>query len=96
MLSPGRASVRLHLPTDRQIRYFDDHDELYWNVTGNGWIFPILSATAASPCRRRQFRDGHGLLHRPARARPIRTPAVQANGDRLVFSTTRRSMPARD
>lgn len=23
---------------------FDDHDELYWNVTGNGWNAPILEA----------------------------------------------------
>lgn len=29
-----------------QIRYFDGHDELYWNVTGNYWLFPILSASA--------------------------------------------------
>lgn len=32
--------------TARQIRYFGDHDELYWNVTGNGWLFPIQSASA--------------------------------------------------
>ncbi len=27
--------------TARQIGFFDKFDELYWNVTGNGWIFPI-------------------------------------------------------
>ncbi len=27
--------------TDRQLGYFEDHDELYWNATGNGWVFPI-------------------------------------------------------
>jgi len=25
---------------------FSDHDELYWNVTGNGWPVPITSVTA--------------------------------------------------
>lgn len=25
---------------------FDDYDELYWNVTGDKWAFPIRSATA--------------------------------------------------
>ena len=25
---------------------FDDHDEIYWNVTGNKWIFPIERASA--------------------------------------------------
>ena len=27
-------------------RRFDDHDELYWNATGNYWIFPILKSQA--------------------------------------------------
>ena len=30
----------------RMARAFDDHDELYWNATGNYWIFPILHASA--------------------------------------------------
>ncbi|MDO8269042.1 MAG: DUF2207 domain-containing protein [Candidatus Levybacteria bacterium] len=25
--------------------YFEDHDELYWNVTGNGWNVPIKNAS---------------------------------------------------
>jgi len=32
--------------TDRQIRIFDTHDEIYWNATGNGWDFPINEARA--------------------------------------------------
>jgi uncharacterized membrane protein YgcG len=32
--------------TDRQIGFFANYDELYWNVTGNGWIFPIEHASA--------------------------------------------------
>ncbi len=32
--------------TNRQIGFFKDYDELYWNVTGNGWIFPIAHASA--------------------------------------------------
>lgn len=27
--------------TNRQLGFFEKHDELYWNVTGNGWLFPI-------------------------------------------------------
>lgn len=29
-----------------QVRYFDEHDEIYWNVTGNYWAFPIVQAAA--------------------------------------------------
>lgn len=46
LLSPGPHTFRITYNTDRQIRYFNDHDELYWNVTGNGWLFPILRASA--------------------------------------------------
>lgn len=28
------------------LRFFDDHDELYWNVTGNEWPVPIRRASA--------------------------------------------------
>ena len=28
------------------LRYFESHDELYWNITGNGWDVPIKKATA--------------------------------------------------
>lgn len=29
-----------------QLGYFESHDELYWNVTGDGWDFPIVNAEA--------------------------------------------------
>lgn len=28
------------------IKFFKDHDEFYWNITGNGWQVPINSASA--------------------------------------------------
>ncbi len=41
ILPPGTYTFTLIYWTNRQLGFFDDHDELYWNVTGNGWIFPI-------------------------------------------------------
>ena len=32
--------------TTRQVGRFNGYDELYWNATGNGWIFPIDVAEA--------------------------------------------------
>ncbi|MBY0509797.1 MAG: DUF2207 domain-containing protein [Rhodospirillaceae bacterium] len=46
-LRVGQHTFTLRYKTDRQIGFFDDHDELYWNVTGNFWAFPIMEATAA-------------------------------------------------
>ncbi len=43
----GEHTYIITYETSRQVGFFDDHDELYWNVTGNGWIFPIEKATAA-------------------------------------------------
>lgn len=45
-LSRGEHTYELSYRTDRQMGYFADHDELYWNVTGNGWAFDIERATA--------------------------------------------------
>lgn len=33
-------------PTRPMLGYFEKHDELYWNVTGNEWEFPIDKASA--------------------------------------------------
>lgn len=45
-LNPGYYTYTIKYKTNRQIGYFDDHDELYWNVTGNGWNFTIKEASA--------------------------------------------------
>ena len=42
----GESTYTLKYRTGRQVGFFADFDELYWNVTGNGWAFPILSASA--------------------------------------------------
>jgi len=50
-LDPGRHTFEITYRTDRQLGYFEEHDELYWNVTGNGWDFPIdrVDATVTLP-----------------------------------------------
>lgn len=45
-LDPGEYEYAISYRTTRQLGYFDDHDELYWNVTGNGWAFAIRNASA--------------------------------------------------
>jgi len=47
LLPPGEHTYTLTYRTDRQIGFFKDHDELYWNVTGNGWEFAIDRASAS-------------------------------------------------
>lgn len=51
LLSNGEHTFAFRYRTTRQLGFFADHDELYWNVTGNGWNFPIdhAGATVALP-----------------------------------------------
>ncbi|MBY3345698.1 DUF2207 domain-containing protein [Rhizobium laguerreae] len=86
-VTPGRHRYVFTYRTNRQIRYFDDHDELYWNVTGNGWIFPIRLATATlklppdvSATETTFFTGPQGATGKNAR--------VNQTGAGLVFSTT--------
>jgi uncharacterized membrane protein YgcG len=40
-LRPGTYTYQISYVATGELGFFADHDELYWNVTGNGWIFPI-------------------------------------------------------
>lgn len=45
-LDPGTYTYSLTYRTIRWIEFGAEADRLYWNVTGNGWDFPILRASA--------------------------------------------------
>ncbi|KPF59753.1 DUF2207 domain-containing protein [Rhizobium sp. AAP116] len=91
-LQPGEYTYTITYWTGRQIRYFDDHDELYWNVTGNGWLFPIDRAGAtvtlpddAVPTRTTVYTGPSGSTAQNAREIP------GSNG--LEFQTTQPLSP---
>ena len=44
-LQPGKYAYTLTYRSNRQIGFFDTHDELYWNATPHDWSFPIDRAT---------------------------------------------------
>ncbi len=44
-LRPGEYTYVIRYRTGRQLGFFADFDELYWNVTGNDWAFPIERAS---------------------------------------------------
>jgi uncharacterized membrane protein len=68
---PGAANatrtVKLRYRVANGLRFFDEHDELYWNVTGDEWEVPIESASAdvrlpegVSGVRATAFRGAYG------------------------------------
>jgi len=45
-IDSGEHTYQFRYKASRMVGFFEDHDELYWNVTGNDWAFPIDSASA--------------------------------------------------
>jgi uncharacterized membrane protein YgcG len=89
-VSRGRHVYTITYATTRQLGFFKDHDELFWNVTGNGWIFPIqhVNATvhlpAAIPAEQVKLA---GYTGRQGSYESSLTSAAQASG--FQFATTR-------
>ena len=46
ILAPGIYVYTIQYHVNEAINFLKDADELYWNVTGNEWEFPILKASA--------------------------------------------------
>ncbi|MDH3988415.1 MAG: DUF2207 domain-containing protein [Gammaproteobacteria bacterium] len=46
LLQPGEHTYAYRYDAGRMLGFFEDYDELYWNVTGNDSDFPIDSASA--------------------------------------------------
>lgn len=44
-LSPGEHVFEITYRTEGQLGFFVNHDELYWNATGNDWTFEIEKAS---------------------------------------------------
>ena len=46
LIERGVHTYTYRYRANRMLGFFDEHDELYWNVTGNRWAFPIDKASA--------------------------------------------------
>ena len=91
-LQAGVHTYTIRYRVDRELGFFKDFDELYWNVTGNGWTFAIDRAEA--------------YIELPAGAKILNSAAytgyqggrghdftVKAGDHDIVFKTTRRLAP---
>ena len=94
ILPTGEYTYELTYQTDRQLGFFQDHDELYWNVTGNGWAFAMTKVTAevalppgAAALSTEAYTGSQGARGRDYTS--WKTPAA----DGVVFATTRELSP---
>ena len=94
MLPHGRHVYEITYRTSRQLGFFEKHDELYWNVNGNGWTFAMdrisadVTLPAAVPAEKLQLEAYTG----PQGARG-RDYQAQARDGGASFQTTR-ALPA--
>ncbi len=82
-IDPGVHTYVLTYITTRQLRTFESYDELYWNVTGNAWRFPIAQASATV-----RLPKGADVLQTDAYTGPL-----GAKGKRFSQKTTSAGYP---
>jgi len=91
ILPRGEYTYTLTYETNRQIGFFKEYDELYWNVTGSGWAFPIDSASASVKLpgdAEEKFISLDGYTGpQGAKGKSFRS-SISTEGN-IVFSTTR-------
>ncbi len=88
-LDPGEYTYTISYRTTDQLGYFEDYDELYWNVTGVGWDFPIDSASAEIHLPEGASILDHAGYTGPAGSAGADYSAEFPGGGRARFSTTR-------
>lgn len=91
----GVYTYTIRYRTTRQLRFFPDHDELYWNVTGNFWTFPILAAEA-----RVQLPEGARIAELDAYTGPLGASGdkfrIASRTDRTFVIETTKPLAARE
>jgi len=85
-------TVRLHYLAYNGLRFFEDHDELYWNVTGDEWDVPLEAVSArislpgtASGVRAIAFNGAYGSTARDAQVTTSGTTVALAMPQGLGF-----------
>jgi uncharacterized membrane protein YgcG len=87
--NPDNATrtVVIHYYVLNALTFFDDHDELYWNVTGNEWEAPIEHASAKI-----ELPAGVTGLHAVSHSGPFGSRAqdaeVESRGNSVEFRST--------
>ncbi len=92
LIDPSRHTYVLSYITDRTIIFSKEFDELYWNVTGNGWSFGIDRAEANI-----HLPDGAKIMQRAFYTGPTgakqKNAAARIERNRAHFTTTAPLMP---
>jgi uncharacterized membrane protein YgcG len=89
ILTTGRHEYIIAYRTTRQIGFFKEFDELYWNATGTGWTFPIDMAEARITLPEAVSFRNNALYTGPQGANGKDATVVEQRPGYIVFRTTR-------
>jgi hypothetical protein len=89
LLTSGLHDYVIRYRSTRQIGFFSDYDELYWNATGNGWPFAIESAEARITLPQAVPFGQTALYTGPQGARGQDAAIVERRDGHIVFRTTK-------
>ncbi len=92
-LSRGPHAYEIVYRTTRQLGFFADFDELYWNATGNGWDFAIDKAVAIVHLPPGSQIKQHAAYTGPQDASGRDFRVVTAQGSEYRAETTARLAP---
>ena len=88
-LDDGDYTYKITYRTTRQLGFFDNYDELYWNVTGNGWTLPIYQASAIVRLPQQAVIQQHSIYTGAFGEAGGDARVEQASGNRFQASTVR-------
>ena len=93
LISSGYHRYVIEYRTTRQIGYFDGYDELYWNVTGNGWAFPIVHAAVTITLPPGAAVGQHAVYTGPSGGNTSQAKVTAASGAVFAAETTAELAP---
>ena len=84
----GEHRYVIRYRTTRQLGRFKDFDELYWNATGNGWMFPIDVAEARIRLPQAVPFGQHAVYTGPQGSTAANAAVVAETAGDITFRTT--------
>jgi hypothetical protein len=95
ILRRGEHTYVIKYRTTRQIGFFGDYDELYWNVTGTGWTFDIDNVEAWITLPQGAKIERHSL-YTGAQGETGKDAFVAEQRDNFIIFRTTKRLPARN
>jgi len=84
-LVTGLVSYSITYRVDRAVTFFDDHDELYWNATGNEWPVAIRHTSTTVVLPRAASRPINGLAFTGVNGATTGNTDIEAATDHVQY-----------